>query len=161
MSRIDLNPQEPRYLALKEYTADRMDRQSQEALVYFLKQTQDIFGLVPVFAQLDASDMCGFDMKVIKALIMRFPSLQGESVTHIVKVCVGDRCKGRGSPKVLNAISQSLGIDVNQMSLDGKVFLKTQKCFGHCREGINVLVDNQLIHHVTLAMVEDICNKVK
>ena len=40
MSRIDLNPQEPRYLALKEYTADRMDRQSQEALVYFLKQAQ-------------------------------------------------------------------------------------------------------------------------
>jgi NADH:ubiquinone oxidoreductase subunit E len=161
MSRIDLNPQEPRYLVLRDYTADRVDRQTQEAMVYFLKQTQEIFGLVPVFAQLDASEICEFDMKIIKALIMRFPSLQGESVTHIVKVCVGDRCKGRGSPKVLSAISDSLGISVNQMSPDGKYFLKTQKCFGFCREGINVLVDNQMIHHVTLDMVDEICKKVK
>lgn len=145
-----------RYQKLKEAMDFRIDQQSQEGLVYFLKEAKEIFGTLPNWVQEEGAELCGQDMKIVKALIMRIPSLHGEDVAKIIKVCVGDRCKRRGSVKVLEKIQETLHLEVNQLSADKSLFLKTQKCFGHCRDGINVQIDGELHHHVTESSVIDL-----
>lgn len=60
---------------------------------------------------------------------------------HIINVCLGTACIVRGSGKVLERISDRLGIQAGETTEDGEFTLETVNCLGACALGPVVVVD--------------------
>ena len=60
---------------------------------------------------------------------------------HIIKVCLGTACQGRGSPRLLDTISAMLGMKPHETSEDMRFTLETVNCLGCCAMGPVVVVD--------------------
>ncbi|MDH4208390.1 MAG: NAD(P)H-dependent oxidoreductase subunit E [Anaerolineae bacterium] len=62
---------------------------------------------------------------------------------HIINVCLGTACAVRGSRKVLDRISDRLGIGPGETTKDGEFTLETVNCLGACALGPIVVVDSE------------------
>ena len=60
---------------------------------------------------------------------------------HIIKVCLGTACQVRGSPRLLDTISATLGMKPHETSEDMRFTLETVNCLGCCAMGPVVVVD--------------------
>ena len=60
---------------------------------------------------------------------------------HIIKVCLGTACQVRGSPRLLDTISATLGMKPHETSKDMRFTLETVNCLGCCAMGPVVVVD--------------------
>ena len=63
---------------------------------------------------------------------------------HHVKVCEGTACHVRGSDRILDAISRSIGIEPGQTSSDGQFSLERVACFGSCALAPVVVADDKV-----------------
>ncbi|MGB3906380.1 MAG: NAD(P)H-dependent oxidoreductase subunit E [Anaerolineae bacterium] len=61
---------------------------------------------------------------------------------HIINVCLGTACIVRGSRRVLERISDKLGIEPGETTDDGEFTLETVNCLGACALGPIVVVDD-------------------
>lgn len=62
-----------------------------------------------------------------------------------VHVCTGTACHVRGAPRILDELSQQLGIKAGEVSPDQSFGLKTVSCVGTCALGPVVVVNGE--HH--------------
>jgi len=62
---------------------------------------------------------------------------------HIIKVCLGTACQVRGSPRLLDTISATLGMKPHETSEDMRFTLETVNCLGCCAMGPVVVVDEK------------------
>jgi NADH-quinone oxidoreductase subunit E len=60
---------------------------------------------------------------------------------HIIDVCLGTACIVRGSRRVLERISDRLGIQPGETTEDGEFTLETVNCLGACALGPIMVVD--------------------
>ncbi len=60
---------------------------------------------------------------------------------HIINVCLGTACIVRGSRKVLERISDRLGIEPGETTEDGEFTLETVNCLGACALGPIMVID--------------------
>jgi NADH-quinone oxidoreductase subunit E len=60
---------------------------------------------------------------------------------HVISVCTGTACMVRGARKVLERISERLGIQPGETSEDGQFTLETVNCLGACALGPVVVAD--------------------
>ena len=64
---------------------------------------------------------------------------------HIIKVCLGTACQVRGSPRLLDTISATLGMKPHETSKDMRFTLETVNCLGCCAMG-PVVVEDETYH---------------
>jgi NADH-quinone oxidoreductase subunit E len=62
---------------------------------------------------------------------------------HHVCVCTGTACHVRGSPRILNAVQDQLGIGPGETDSDLKFSLETVNCLGCCALGPVMEVDGK------------------
>jgi NADH-quinone oxidoreductase subunit E len=62
---------------------------------------------------------------------------------HVVSVCMGTACHVRGSPRLLDRITDILKIQPEETSADGRFTLKTVNCLGCCALGPVMEVDGK------------------
>ena len=62
---------------------------------------------------------------------------------HLVKVCLGTACHGRGGQGVMDRISQVIGIEAGETTKDMKFTLERVNCLGCCALGPIMTVDNE------------------
>lgn len=58
----------------------------------------------------------------------------------IIKICISEKCSGRGSAKVADALEQECA--------DSGTIEKSSQCFGYCGMGPNVAVNGNILHHM-------------
>jgi len=61
---------------------------------------------------------------------------------HLVSVCMGTACHVRGSPRLLDRITDILKIQPGETSTDRRFTLNTVNCLGCCAMGPVVVVDS-------------------
>ena len=76
-----------------------------------------------------------------------------------VTVCSGAGCVMKGSMEILEIISQKMGADLNEENKG--VFLTVKNCFKACSYGINVEINGELFHNVTVSALDRILEKIK
>ena len=62
---------------------------------------------------------------------------------HLVSVCMGTACHIRGSPRLLDRITDVLKIQAGETSTDGQFTLNTVNCLGCCALGPVMVVDGK------------------
>lgn len=119
---------------------------SQEGVKASLKECQKIFDCVSVAHQHQIADLFRVDHKVVATLMKFMKNLKESIVEYEIICCTGARCAKNGSVEVIRAVKETLGIDFNEATSDGRIRLSTQNCFKQCHLGPNVMV-NGVFHH--------------
>jgi NADH:ubiquinone oxidoreductase subunit E len=69
-----------------------------------------------------------------------------------MQICLGSSCFSRGNKEVVLFIREWL----RKNHLEDRVMFKGARCFGHCSNGPNLVIDGKVIEGVGLAQVEKI-----
>lgn len=72
---------------------------------------------------------------------------------HLVSVCTGTACHVRGSPGVLGAFEESLGVDAGQTTEDRAFTLTTVNCLGACALGPVAVMDGEYFANINKRQV--------
>jgi NADH-quinone oxidoreductase subunit E len=75
---------------------------------------------------------------------------------HLVSVCMGTACHVRGSPRLLDRITDILKIQPGDTSADGRFTLKTVNCLGCCALGPVMEVDGKYHGKIAPAKAGDV-----
>jgi NADH:ubiquinone oxidoreductase subunit E len=69
-----------------------------------------------------------------------------------MQICLGSSCFSRGNKEVVLFIREWL----KKNHLEDRVVFKGARCFGHCSNGPNLVIDGKVIEGVGLAQVEKV-----
>ena len=105
----------------------------QGAVMPALHQAQEIYGYLPMEVQKKIAD--GLDVSLeevygVSTFYSQF-SLTPKGKNHI-SVCLGTACYVKGADKILEKITQRLGIQPEECTEDGAFSLTACRCIGAC-----------------------------
>ena len=127
------------------------------ALLPVLHMAQDTFGYVSLEVQEYVAGL--FDLapshvhEVVTFYTMFFQHPKGR---HVVAVCHNLSCYLAGSRDILAHVKQRLGIDVGEMTDDGRVTLQSVECLCACEAAPMMQVDDRYELNLTTEKVDRI-----
>lgn len=74
---------------------------------------------------------------------------------HEVHVCMGTACHVRGAQRVLDSVTEQIGIGPGETDVDLKYSLETVNCIGCCALGPVMVVDGEYHGNITPAQVAE------
>ncbi len=80
---------------------------------------------------------------------------------HVVQVCTGTACHVKGAYRVLERLSDVLGVPAGKTTKDLQFTLETVNCVGACALGPVVIVDEKYYGHVNPSKVESIIEEYR
>lgn len=131
-------------------------------LVSILQDVQEKYRYLPKEALQKVADALDLPMAQVYAVATFFKafSLKPRG-RHIVQVCMGTACHVRGAKLLLDKFERDLSIKNGETAPDLSVTLESVNCVGACALGPVVVVDDDVVGHVTMAKVDSIVKKVK
>ena len=130
------------------------------ALMPVLQQAQDIYGYLPVEVQKEIA--AGLDVPYSEVFgVVTFYSqfLLNPKGAHPVAVCLGTACYVKGSQKVLDRLSEELGIPVGGTTRDGLFTLNATRCLGACGLAPVMMIGDEVYGRLQPEEVEGILSK--
>jgi NADP-reducing hydrogenase subunit HndA len=126
-------------------------------LINVLHKTQEHFGYLP--AEIQELIAAELNMSVAKVYgVVTFYSFftmvpRGQ---HPISICTGTACYVRGAEKVLDEFRKQLGIEVGQVTPDGKFSLSCLRCVGACGLAPVVMIGEKTFGRVAPEKVNEI-----
>ncbi len=75
---------------------------------------------------------------------------------HSMTVCLGTACHVRGAVRLLDRVSDCLGVEPGQTTPDEKFTLSTVNCLGCCALGPAMVVDGEYMSNPSLKKVKEL-----
>ena len=111
----------------------REHREQKGALMPVLQAAQNIFGCVPLDVQEIIADGLGVTLSEVYGVATFYAQFSlVPSGKYVISVCLGTACYVKGSQKVLDRLSEELGIPVGGTTRDGLFTLNATRCLGAC-----------------------------
>lgn len=79
---------------------------------------------------------------------------------HLVRVCLGTACYVRGGKQILEALKNSLNVEVGETTSDRLFSLDVGRCFGACGMAPVVMVNDATYQRVKPARVGELVNQI-
>ena len=134
---------------------------SQEGVKASFIECQEIFDCVSIVHQQQIAEEFQLDEKIIKTMIKFMPSIKESVVEYEVVCCSGARCAKKGSIEVLKAVKDTLDIDFDEITEDGRIRLTTQNCFKKCNLGPNIMVNGKSHHKMNKVKSKELMKNIK
>ena len=126
-------------------------------LINVLHKVQHEFGYLPEEVQEVIAE--GLNMPIAKVFgvvsFYTFFSMTPRGL-HPISVCLGTACYVRGSEAILEEFKKELGIQVGEITENGKFSLNCLRCVGACGLAPVAVVGERTYGRVTLEMVKNI-----
>lgn len=118
-------------------------------LIPVLQMTQSIFGYLPIPALKRISVALNKPYSEVAGVVGFYSFFSTvPRGKHVIRVCLGTACYVRGAKNVLDALRDTLGIDVGQTTPDRMFSLEVARCFGACGLAPAVMIDNEVHQRV-------------
>ena len=129
-------------------------------LMKVLNAAQEIYGYIPTSAQKLISEELKIPMAEIYGVITFYArfSLKPKGKYNI-GVCLGTACYVKGSQGVLDKVKEILGIDVGEVTPDGKFSIEAVRCVGACGLAPVMTVNGEVYGNMDPAKVKEILAK--
>lgn len=139
---------------INKYKSDKSN------LIQVLHEAQDLYGYLPLDVQKEISINMGIPMAEIYGVVTFYSrfSLEPKGKYNIA-VCLGTACHVKGSSNILSKIKEKLGIDVGQITPDGKFSLEATRCIGACGLAPVFTVNEEVYGKATVEMADKIINE--
>ena len=103
------------------------------ALMPVLQRAQNIFGCVALDVQKRIAEGLGVTLSEVYGVATFYAQFSlVPSGKYVISVCLGTACYVKGSQKVLDRLSEELGIPVGGTTRDGLFTLNATRCLGAC-----------------------------
>ena len=134
---------------------------SQEGgLIPVLHEAQDLYGYLPFEVQKTIAEKMNIPLAEVYGVVTFYKRFsvkpKGKNQIH---VCLGTACYVKGSQKILDKISEKLGIQAGECTEDGKFSLDSTRCLGACGLAPVMMVNKTIYGKVTPDKVEEILAK--
>ncbi len=103
------------------------------SLISILQKTQEIYGYVPMDAVYRISERTGVSPAKILGVATFYSQFRFQAVgKYLIMLCKGTACYVNGAERILDAVSDELGIGNNETTEDGLFSLSVVACLGCC-----------------------------
>lgn len=126
-------------------------------LIQLLLEIQKEFSWIPKEAIKRVSERLKIPYSQIFRVASFYTALSLKPVgRHLVRVCVGTACYVRGAPRILDSVTDKLGIKSGETTSDHKFSLETVNCLGCCALGPVIEIDGTYHGKLNSAKLEKI-----
>ncbi len=103
------------------------------SLITILQKTQEIYGYIPVDAVYHIAEQTGETPAKIMGVATFYSQFRFQPIgKYLIMLCKGTACYVNGAERILDAISDELGIGNGETTTDGLFTLSVVSCLGCC-----------------------------
>ncbi len=129
-------------------------------LMPVMQKAQSIFGALTIDVQELIAEQLGIPMSDVYGVATFYSQFALEPKgEHIISVCMGTACYVRNIEKIMEKLSEELGVDPGQTTPDGRFTLEATRCLGCCGLAPVIMIDDQVFGRLVPSDVPDILAK--
>lgn len=127
------------------------------SLINVLHKIQGVFGYLPEEVQREVAHNLRVPVAKVYGVVTFYSFFtmkpKGE---HAISLCLGTACYVRGAEAVLDELKKQLGIDVGQVTPDGKFSLDCLRCVGACGLAPVMLIGDKVYGRIEPSQIKEI-----
>ena len=132
------------------------------SLITILQKTQDIYGYVPMDAVYRIAERTGLTPAKVLGVATFYSQFRFTAVgKHLIMVCKGTACYVNGAERIIDAISEELGIGNNETTADGLFSLSIVSCLGCCSLAPVMMINEDTYGSLTPDKVKKILRQIR
>ena len=135
-------------------------RSKEGSLIQILHLAQEIYGHLPLDLQQFIAKSLDIPLSEVSGVITFYSFFstkpRGE---HTIRVCLGTACYVRGGKKVIERLSEILGVGLGETTKDGRFTFEIARCIGACGLAPAMMIDNVVYKQVNVNKLESILSQ--
>lgn len=137
-----------------DYAADEKN------LIQILHMAQAIFGYLPLPVQRFVAERMDIPLSRVSGVVTfySFFSTQPKG-RHTIQICLGTACYVRGGKKIVEKLTQMLGVGVGETTKDGRFSLQVMRCIGACGLAPAISIDGKVFKRVNPNRIQEILDE--
>ena len=157
MSSVAIEPKRDELLSFIE-----QQKVKKGPLMPVMQKAQDLYGALTIDVQELISEQLGIPMSDVYGVATFYSQFALEPKgEHIVSVCMGTACYVKNVEKVLDKLSEELGIKPGETTADGKFTLEPTRCLGCCGLAPVIMIDDQVYGRLVPSDIPGIISEYK
>ena len=127
------------------------------SLIQVLHLAQGIYGYLPLELQKFIAKGMGLPLAEVSGVVTFYSFFStAPRGKHTIRVCLGTACYVRGGKRVVEALREKLGIDLNETTRDGRFTLEVARCIGACGLAPAMMIDDTVFKQVNVNKLDSI-----
>lgn len=132
-------------------------RNKEGSLIQILHLAQEIYGHLPMDLQQFIASSLDIPLSEVSGVITFYSFFSTKPRgTHTIRVCLGTACYVRGGKKVIERLSELLGVGLGETTKDGRFTFEIARCIGACGLAPAMMIDNVVYKQVNVNKLESI-----
>lgn len=131
-------------------------------LVTVLHKAQSLYGYLPMEVQETVAGLMDTSLSQVYGVVSFYTYFTMVPKGRVpISICHGTACYVKGSEKVTRAFKDQLGIEVGEVTPDGKFSIDVLRCVGACALAPVLTIGEKIYGGVTADQVKDIIAEFK
>lgn len=135
--------------------------QEQELMLQMLRDIQEVTGQLSTSVLERAASEINVKSSVLSCLVKYAKDLKPAAYDHKIVACTGPRCARKDGMELLRILKEELKPDKDGISKDGHILLTPRCCLKHCKTAPNLMIDDELVPHVTKEQLPELLRKLR
>ena len=132
------------------------------SLITILQKTQEIYGYIPMDAVYHIAGRTGLTPAKIMGVATFYSQFRFQAVgKYLIMICKGTACYVNGAERIIEAVSEELGIGDNQTTEDGLFSLSLVSCLGCCSLAPVMMINEDTYGSLTPDKVRKILRDIR
>ena len=132
------------------------------SLITILQKTQEIYGYIPTDAIYYIAEKTGLTPAKILGVATFYSQFRFQAVgKYLIMICKGTACYVNGAERIIEAVSEELGIGDNQTTEDGLFSLSLVSCLGCCSLAPVMMINENTYGSLTPDKVKKILRDIR
>ena len=132
------------------------------SLITILQKTQEIYGYIPVDAVYHIAEQTGETPAKIMGVATFYSQFRFQPIgKYLIMLCKGTACYVNGAERILDAISDELGIGNGETTADGLFTLSVVSCLGCCSLAPVMMINDRTYGSLTPDKARNILRELR
>ena len=132
------------------------------SLITILQKTQEIYGYIPIDAVYHIAEKTGSTPAKVLGVATFYSQFRFQAVgKYLIMLCKGTACYVNGAERIIEAVSEELGIGDNQTTEDGLFSLSLVSCLGCCSLAPVMMINEDTYGSLTPDKVKQILRDIR
>lgn len=127
------------------------------SLIQVLHTAQGLYGYLPLELQQYIADKMDMPLSEVSGVVTFYSFFsvnpRGE---HTIRVCLGTACYVRGGKKLVDHLTQKLGVEVGGTTPDRKFTFEVARCIGACGLAPALMIDGVVYRQMSPSKIDSI-----